>query len=74
MTRALVRRACGHLQAVCVFGNSDRWIDRAIWKKERDICDICRNRQKKSVSGEESGDAPVVSPEDSEQHPAKEKK
>jgi hypothetical protein len=53
MTRALVRRACGHLQAVCVFGNSDRWIDQAIRKKERDICGICRARQKADISGEQ---------------------
>lgn len=71
MIRELVRRFCGHLETVSVFGNSGRWIDQALRKKERDICGVCRDRQKEFSSGEENEGE---SPEDAGQHPTKEEK
>lgn len=69
MIRELVRRSCGHLETVSVFGNSGRWIDRALRKKEQDICGICRYRQKELSSGEEDEGK---SPKDAGQYPTKE--
>ena len=73
MTRERVRRSCGHLETVSVFGTGGRWSDRALRKKERDICGVCRNRQKETASGEENEDVEGGSKEDSRQLSAKEK-
>ena len=45
MTRELVRRACGHLQTIYLFENTDRWINREIRKRERELCGVCRDRR-----------------------------
>ncbi|OOH76229.1 hypothetical protein [Leptospirillum ferriphilum] len=56
MTRELVRRVCGHLQTVYLFGKSDRWIDREIRKREKELCGVCRDRRVFEASMKEDPD------------------
>ena len=60
MTRELVRRACGHLQTVYLFGDG-RWIDREIRKREQELCGVCRDRRSFEAGMEED---PDVKPEE----------
>lgn len=73
MTRALIRRSCGHLEAVYAVG-PERYRDRRIAASVQVVCRICQDRQRKIVSGEENEEVEVVSFEDSEQLQTREEK
>ena len=48
MTRELIRRSCGHLEAVYAVGAGIR----RIHEKEREFCRICRSLRKAGVSSD----------------------
>ena len=66
MTQSLVRRSCGHLEAVYAVG-PEKYRDRRIVASVQLVCRICRDRQKNE-------EVEVVVSEDSEQLQSREEK